>query len=92
MSTPGKPLILDVRTHPEYAKAHAPDSLHVPLDHLPSGLPDLERDQAILVCCATGVRSAMAKQLLEGLGYRNVVNAGSWRRAMEMAEEGLDPA
>ena len=44
----------------------------------------LEQARPVVVCCASGTRSAMAKSMLERAGFRSVHNAGSWR-ALEMA-------
>ena len=45
-------------------------------------LPTLLKDGAnrpVIVCCASGTRSAMAAHRLRRLGFKQVVNAGSWR-------------
>ena len=73
-------LILDVRTPGEFEQGHAPGSRNVPLDHLASQLEALDRDQPILVCCASGARSGAAKAMLDQAGFTQVRNAGSWRR------------
>ena len=36
------------------------------------------KDQAIITCCASGMRSGSAKSFLKGQGYTNVHNGGSW--------------
>jgi len=40
---------------------------------------DLDRNRPVIVCCASGTRSAMAAFRLRRLGFSRVVNAGSWR-------------
>jgi rhodanese-related sulfurtransferase len=82
----GRPVILDVRTSQEFLAEHAPGSLNVPLDGLGADLPGVERDHPILVCCATGARSSIAKVMLERLGFSDVVNAGPWQCAMKMVD------
>ncbi|MFQ3333291.1 MAG: phage shock protein E, partial [Flavobacteriales bacterium] len=37
-----------------------------------------DKDQAIITCCASGIRSAGAQKLLSSKGYTNVVNGGGW--------------
>lgn len=72
-------LILDVRTKEEYANGHVKGSVNVPLNNLQSYLKNIKsRDQAIITCCASGMRSASAKDILEGEGFTNVHNAGGW--------------
>jgi phage shock protein E len=72
-----------VRTPAEYTQGHAPGSLNIPLDQLESRLGELKRDKPILVACASGVRSASAKALLERSGFQDVHNAGPWQRLMQ---------
>lgn len=72
-------LILDVRTKEEYANGHVKASVNVPLNNLRSYLKKIKsKDQVIITCCASGMRSASAKNILEGEGFTNVHNAGGW--------------
>lgn len=74
-------LIIDVRTRGEYSLGHAKGSVNVPLDQLQGYLKKLrDKDACIITCCASGMRSATAKSLLMGQGYKNVHNAGPWMR------------
>lgn len=70
--------MIDVRTSAEFSSGHAAGSVNIPLDRLDGCLKELRRDRPILVCCATGSRSAMAKTLLERAGFPEVHNAGPW--------------
>jgi rhodanese-related sulfurtransferase len=77
-------LVLDVREPHEWDTGHIPGAVLVPLGQLdlladPSGPrpdPDLtERTAKLIVThCATGKRSILAADLLQKLGYRNVVS------------------
>lgn len=72
-------IIVDVRTKGEYAGGHVNGSLNIPLDQLRTNLKKLKnKDQAIITCCASGMRSASAKGILKDAGYPNVHNGGSW--------------
>lgn len=73
-------LVLDVRTPAEFGQGHVPGSRNVPLDRLPSQLQTLDRSKPILVCCASGARSAAAKAILDRAGFTGVRNAGPWQR------------
>lgn len=71
-------IIVDVRTKGEYAGGHVKGSVNIPLDQLGENLKKFKsKDQAILTCCASGMRSASAKSILKRNGYTNVHNAGS---------------
>ena len=68
-------VVVDVREHEEWAAGHIPGADHVPKSYLESriegAVPD--RDQHVILYCASGNRSAWAaRTLIEDLGYENV--------------------
>lgn len=71
-------ILLDVRTKEEHLEQHIPNSIHIPLQSLPSiamvELPD--KNIQIFVYCRSGGRSAKAVKELMELGYKNVYNIG----------------
>lgn len=72
-------LVLDVRTKAEYQSGHIRGSLNIPVDQLKNNLhriPDKQRP--IITCCASGMRSGSAEDILKSNGYKNVFNGGSW--------------
>jgi len=69
---------VDVRTPAEYGQGHAEVGRNIPLDQLQGRLGELDRSKPVVVCCASGVRSASAKTLLEREGFTDVHNAGAW--------------
>ena len=75
-------VIVDVRTPQEFAQGHVPKSRNIPLDTLSSHISKLDRTKTILVCCASGARSGMAKSMLEKAGFTKVENAGPWQRLL----------
>lgn len=75
-------LVIDVRTTREFAQGHAPGSRNIPLDRLADHLKELDRAKPLLVCCASGARSAAAKAMLDKAGFARVDNAGPWRRLL----------
>ena len=78
METEKDYVILDVRTHEEFAEKHIPNAICVPVEDIsdtpPAELPD--KDQLILVYCRSGNRSKTASQKLVDLGYTNIVEFG----------------
>ncbi|MEV5475335.1 rhodanese-like domain-containing protein [Streptomyces sp. NPDC052207] len=59
--------VIDVRTPGEYASGHLPGAHNIPLDHLDMALPALKiaADRGgLLVVCASGARSAQARERL----------------------------
>jgi rhodanese-related sulfurtransferase len=70
--------IIDVRTPSEFKQGHANGSINLPLQTLNSNLNKLKKDDVIITCCASGMRSGAAKRLLKGQGFMNVYNGGTW--------------
>lgn len=72
-------IILDVRTKGEYAGGHIKNSLNISVDQLSNNLSKLkDKNKPIITCCASGMRSASAKNMLKANGYTEVYNGGSW--------------
>jgi sulfur-carrier protein adenylyltransferase/sulfurtransferase len=68
-------LVIDVRQDEEWATGHIPGARHVPKSHFESRIEGIahDKDQLVILYCASGQRSAWAaRTLLEDLGYRNV--------------------
>jgi rhodanese-related sulfurtransferase len=73
-------IIIDVRTKSEYQGGHVKKSTNIPLDSLASQLKQLKnKDQIIITCCASGMRSGRAASLLKSNGYSSVYNGGGWQ-------------
>jgi phage shock protein E len=74
-------IILDVRSQGEFVSGHIEGSVNIPVNKLSENLNRLKsKNKPIITCCASGVRSASAKGILESKGYTRVVNGGSWQR------------
>jgi len=71
--------LVDVRSPGEFASGHAPDSVNIPLPELDIRAKELDSNRWVVVACASGTRSAMAARRLQRLGFKQVMNAGSWR-------------
>ena len=71
-------LLLDVRTKGEFAEGHANNSKNIPLDELGNSLRNFDKNQNIIVVCASGMRSSSAVSLMKRNGFVNCYNGGSW--------------
>lgn len=80
-------LLLDVREPGEYADAHAPDAMLIPLGQLGARLGEISvyKNKPITVMCHSGNRSAKAVRLLEKAGYSQVRNVSGGIVAWEKA-------
>ena len=70
--------VVDVRTPAEYRQGHVKGSINIPLQTMSSQLSKLKKEDTIITCCASGMRSGAAKRLLKSHGFENVHNAGTW--------------
>lgn len=77
------PFVIDVRTEAEWSDGHLEGAILIPYDIIAEKIAMVSRDKAarIYVYCRTGRRSGIAKQTLEKLGYKEVVNLGSLEEA-----------
>ena len=73
-------IILDVRFKGEFTGGHIKGSLNISVDTLRNNLGKLkDKNQPIITCCASGMRSASAKSILIANGYSQVHNGGGWQ-------------
>ena len=72
-------IILDVRSKGEYARGHIRGSINIPVNELDNNLHKLkDKNRPVITCCASGIRSASAKNILQSHGFTEVHNAGAW--------------
>ncbi len=76
-------LVIDVRSPGEFSSGHLARAINLPLDEIETALPERVKDknQVLLLHCASGMRSGLARQKLRAMGYTNVFNLGSYGRA-----------
>ena len=70
--------IIDVRSKGEYSGGHIKGSVNIPLDSLQHNLSKIKKDKPVITCCASGMRSAAAKNILKSSGFSEVYNGGGW--------------
>lgn len=95
----GKVTVLDVRPAEEYAAAHLPGAVNIPLDSLRRRVKELPRGRPVVVYCRGPycVLTLDALELLQRRGFkvrRLADSVADWRRAGLPVEEGAakDPA
>ncbi len=79
-------VLVDVRNPGEFSSGHVPGAINVPLGNLSQEAARRFRDknQLLLLHCLSGTRSGIATGQLKKLGYNNVFNLGSYRRAEQI--------
>lgn len=74
-----KKIIIDVRNKAEFEQHHLPKSINIPVEFIYQQIQSVIpiKNTEIIVYCASGSRSKLAKVLLERLGYTNVTDGGA---------------
>jgi len=75
-------IFVDVRSVGEFANGNAPGTINIPLNELGNRLREIPKSSPVVLCCASGTRSGMAKLLLRSKGYRKVHNIGTWSKLL----------
>ncbi|PKH44404.1 Rhodanese-related sulfurtransferase [Nocardioides alpinus] len=83
---------VDVRERAEYAQAHVPGAVLMPMGQLASRLGELDRSTRVHVICASGNRSRAMTDLLVAQGFDAVSVTGgtqAWIRSGRAVGVGL---
>ncbi len=73
----GEAKIVDVRSRGEFMGGHVAGSINIPLQEIPERMDELKQMKSIVLCCASGNRSAQATSFLKAQGLQ-CENGGSW--------------
>jgi phage shock protein E len=75
----GAAVVVDVRSPQEFAGGSVKGAKNIPLDKLESQIDKIKAFQKpVVLCCASGMRSARAASILRGKGLENIHDAGGW--------------
>ncbi len=70
--------LVDVRSPGEFSGAHLDGARNIPVGEIAGRARELgDKDKPIIVYCASGARSAMAKRTLKSAGFSQVYNLGA---------------
>ena len=72
-------ILVDVRTPGEFAQRSVKGAVNIPLEMITRKVSTLGGHKHIVVFCRSGNRSNHARKMLEQLGFRNVVDGGTWQ-------------
>jgi hydroxyacylglutathione hydrolase len=78
---------IDVRERAEYAQAHVPGAVLMPMGQLASRLDEIDRSARVHVICATGNRSKAMTDLLVAAGFDAASVAGGTRGWIESGRD-----
>lgn len=71
-------VILDVRSPAEFSGGHVKEAVNIPLQQIEKAVSKFKKEQVIITCCASGMRSGSAKSFLKSKGFSQVYNGGAW--------------
>ena len=86
-------VVLDVRTEKEFKEGHIPGAVNIDVRaaDFAEKIAKLDKNKTYLVHCAAGVRSAMACQKLEGVGFKELYDLApgfkGWEKAGKPVEK-----
>jgi phage shock protein E len=69
---------IDVRSPVEFASGNVPGTVNIPVGELGRRMGEIPRSAPVVVACARGSRSGIARLMLKKAGYARVYNAGNW--------------
>ena len=75
-----KAIIIDVRSHQEFAGGHVKGAINVPHNRVLEAIediPGLAKTTPILVYCQSGARAESVCTILNQQGFKSVTNCGS---------------
>jgi len=71
-------ILIDVRTKEEYENGHIDGAInHDIMDMMQGVFPNVNKDEDITLYCESGNRSMMAKGMMEKVGFKKIIDAGS---------------
>jgi len=71
---PGGAQLIDVREPWEWAIAHIPGAVLIPMGDIPARTSEIDPNRPVIVHCAVGARSAKVVETLQRAGYTRVFN------------------
>ena len=72
-------MVIDVRTVQEWNNGYLEGAVLIPYDQIDEKIGSVVKDKSrkIYLYCRTGHRAQIAKESLEKLGYKDIINLGS---------------
>ena len=78
-------IIIDVRTPQEFDQGKVPESINIPVDRIAANAERIKNmNRPVVFCCASGMRSANAANIMKQKGLKEVYNGGSWYNVLKI--------
>ena len=81
--------IIDVRTAKEYKAGHIENAINIPHTEIAAKIADHveNKEDKIILYCRSGRRSGIGRKILIDIGYKCVVNAGTYARLKKQEDK-----
>lgn len=75
-------VLIDVRTEKEYNRGHLVNAINIPHSEIKEKIKEQAGDTEtkVILYCRSGRRSGIAERTMREMGYKNVLNAGAYKR------------
>lgn len=75
-------VVIDVRTKKEFDRGHLKNAVNIPHTEIKEKIKShvVDKNRKVVVYCRSGRRSGIAKDILDEMGYRNVINGGGYKK------------
>lgn len=81
-------VIIDVRTAMEFRMGKVDGSINIPYEQISHKLGKLKKyKKPIVLCCASGSRSAAAANILRNEGFKSVYNGRTWNKVNRLVNQ-----
>jgi phage shock protein E len=70
-------VVVDVRSPAEYMGGHVAGSINIPVNEIPGRIAEFKQMKNVVLCCASGIRSATAYMFLKQNNI-DCVDGGTW--------------
>ena len=84
-------IIIDVRTPEEFESGHVESAINIEWQDIASVENSTNKDNRIFLYCRSGNRSQKATDILNDIGYKDVINLGSVKDASEFLNKKITP-
>ena len=81
-------IVIDVRTAYEFDQGKIPDSINIPIDRIAINTERIKAmNRPVIFCCASGMRSNIAKKIMKEKGLKEVYNGGNWQSVLRIVNQ-----
>jgi phage shock protein E len=86
-------VLIDVRTENEYNRGHLGKAINIPHSEIKEKIKEQVKDTEtrVILYCRSGRRSGIAERTMREMGYKNVLNAGAYKRIKVKERENENP-